>query len=331
MESENFFIGTKLHNIADYSKKGVINLYFTDLSILETKDRIRKNLENCRTAFLSYKNSFNTKDTWIVKNLSLYKKVEFPVIDMKVHYKELVEKFQKFIEIYKIGSIPSENVSILEVFNTYYNNEPPFSKKDKKHEFPDAFILKSIEAWCKKKKTKIYVISKDSDFWEYKSENIIIEKDLSQVLDNISKYYNSTLQNQVIKRIEEIIELSKEELVENITPILKERVLILNETKSEILYKIKKVELKDYKILQIQKPKSDIELKYDISIEITVNSDSVDDYDMTPRTQIVEQKIVVPVEYELNYNYHHSNTIEALNQKWINGGREIILKYIETQ
>lgn len=53
------------------------------------------------------------------------------------------------------------------VFDEYFNSCPPFSETgNKKHEFPDAFIIESVKDYLKKNPlSNILVISKDSD-WE---------------------------------------------------------------------------------------------------------------------------------------------------------------------
>ncbi len=52
--------------------------------------------------------------------------------------------------------------STTEVFRKYFERRPPFSDK-KKSEFPDAFVLQTLEDWCSQGDTKAYVISGDSD------------------------------------------------------------------------------------------------------------------------------------------------------------------------
>ena len=49
------------------------------------------------------------------------------------------------------------------VFQKYFQKKPPFGPGKKKEEFPDAFVLTSIEDWCSWKNQKIYVVSTDGD------------------------------------------------------------------------------------------------------------------------------------------------------------------------
>jgi hypothetical protein len=54
------------------------------------------------------------------------------------------------------------SVTVEELFAAYFDRKPPFTDK-KKHEFPDAAVVASLEAWCKSRKAKAYVVSADGD------------------------------------------------------------------------------------------------------------------------------------------------------------------------
>ncbi|PKG37065.1 PIN domain-containing protein [Psychromonas sp. Urea-02u-13] len=57
-------------------------------------------------------------------------------------------------------------ISVGELVNKYFNNEPPFSETGKKkNEFPDAIALMALEKWAEQKNKKILAIAKDGD-WE---------------------------------------------------------------------------------------------------------------------------------------------------------------------
>lgn len=76
--------------------------------------------------------------------------------------KKLSNKFSSFYQ--RAISVPY--VSAQEVFDDYFNANPPFSATgSKKVEFPDAFILKGIIEYCKNNiNSTVLVISDDSDW-----------------------------------------------------------------------------------------------------------------------------------------------------------------------
>ncbi|WP_245510013.1 PIN domain-containing protein [Rhizobium leguminosarum] len=53
----------------------------------------------------------------------------------------------------------------LAVFADYFSGRPPFSQAKSK-EFPDAFVIKALETWCKEHDERIYVVSKDKAMQE---------------------------------------------------------------------------------------------------------------------------------------------------------------------
>ncbi len=72
------------------------------------------------------------------------------------------------------------------MLDMYFGAEPPFEKKaDKKHEFPDAIALMSLEKWAEDNDKRILAVSDDAGWNEYaqKSERIDIEKDLAVALE----------------------------------------------------------------------------------------------------------------------------------------------------
>ena len=76
--------------------------------------------------------------------------------------KRLTTCFEAFYEYATV--IPDANVN--DVFDDYFNARPPFrAEGEKKHEFPDAFILKGLKKYCDNNPDEtILVISDDSDW-----------------------------------------------------------------------------------------------------------------------------------------------------------------------
>lgn len=52
-----------------------------------------------------------------------------------------------------------------EVFGDYFGRCPPFAAKDSK-EFPDAFVLKALESWCRDNGERMYVVTRDKAMTE---------------------------------------------------------------------------------------------------------------------------------------------------------------------
>ncbi len=73
------------------------------------------------------------------------------------------------------------------VFEKYFAKEKPFGTDSKKDEFPDAFVLSSLEEYAKKKRIrKIYIFSSDGDMNGYESD-ILVPSNIADFLDGITK------------------------------------------------------------------------------------------------------------------------------------------------
>lgn len=107
---------------------------------------------------------------------------------------ELAEsRFTKFIADIGAEILHADEVSATELHDRYTASLPPFStnKKNKKHEFPDAIALLSLEKWAEQQGKRIVAVSGDRD-WELfaaQSDFIDVVKNLP---DGISKLLEST-------------------------------------------------------------------------------------------------------------------------------------------
>ncbi|HDL7758291.1 TPA: DUF4935 domain-containing protein [Yersinia enterocolitica] len=100
-------------------------------------------------------------------------------------------RLNKFLE--DTGAIvinTGDYVSVSQVLEKYFGNEPPFSESGKKkNEFPDAIILMAIEAWAKENGEYVYAISHDGDWPKYSAKTDYIDhhSDLGAALASFNK------------------------------------------------------------------------------------------------------------------------------------------------
>ena len=57
------------------------------------------------------------------------------------------------------------------VFAAYFGQKPPFGRGKKKSEFPDAFAVAALGAWCSKESSELYIVSGDADMRGACNEN----------------------------------------------------------------------------------------------------------------------------------------------------------------
>jgi len=89
-------------------------------------------------------------------------------------YEIIHAKFHSFLEIENVENISVNSVNPAIIFDNFFAEKPPFQRKGKKSEFPDAFVLEAVNQASLKMSELIYIVSADQDM-----------KDLCDGLDNL--------------------------------------------------------------------------------------------------------------------------------------------------
>ncbi len=181
-----------------------------------------------------------TKREWI-KHLTEATFLKFDEVGRKTQLlgkiagtSELVEKFELLVSDYSKlveNSMPVQlsraNVieidypffmdTIPDVFEKYFNQSKPFGSQGKNKEFPDAFVLASLEKYAETKDIEqIIVFSTDKDMTQYQSDKLKV--------DDIGKYLDDLIQNRIPTSNEEKKQRDIKTLfsyIESANPILK--------------------------------------------------------------------------------------------------------------
>jgi len=79
------------------------------------------------------------------------------------------------------------DVHAADIFKMYFDKVPPFAHSDSK-EFPDAFVVKALEKWCRDNGEKMYVVTRDKAMTETvrAAEVLIPASTLEDVLDALA-------------------------------------------------------------------------------------------------------------------------------------------------
>lgn len=99
---------------------------------------------------------------------------------------QILRKYYKQIGATVLYS--SKYVDVSRLLDKYFMTEAPFEEgKEKKHEFPDAIALLSLERWAKENNKKILAISKDKGWANFagNSDYITVCDDLAKVLEKL--------------------------------------------------------------------------------------------------------------------------------------------------
>ncbi len=171
--------------------------------------------------------------------------------------------------------------NIKKIFDCYFADTFPFSAGEKKHEFPDAFALISIEEWCIEQDKRCYVFSKDTDFHGYNSEHLIIEKEFEEYLDETLIKIEDEKNTNRLNLVHEAYKRCKDELISEIEQWL------TDELEDESTYyrcfnyfeihnidiEEKAVELEEYQIVSVTDSTISIETQANIVYEVVVEAD----------------------------------------------------------
>ena len=215
-EKENFLRGHKIKQLGELSRNGEIQVKITDIVYSEILGRIRKNLTRTKTLFKNA-NKDLTSGGKILKNLEEFKAYyPMPKITIADNYEKLKTKIDSFITDSKIEIISSEEASIKEVFNKYFEREFPFGEGQKKDEFPDAFILSAIEKWCEMKKVKSYVLSTDGDLINYTSSTGLLLP-----IGNLAEYLDAINRRKAEKEKLEFLDKAIQDNLDNVEDYIK--------------------------------------------------------------------------------------------------------------
>ena len=102
------------------------------------------------------------------------------------------QRLQKYYEWIDGKVIPSSNYADLSLLmELYFETEAPFETgKDKKHEFPDAIALLSVEGWAEDNDLNVIAVSQDKGWTNYSknSERITVVSSLSAALEKFQPH-----------------------------------------------------------------------------------------------------------------------------------------------
>lgn len=306
-EEQNFTTGTKIHSLFYYAKEKAIKIHVTTISKKELFNRIEKRIIKSKSELKKLTKGFENKDTRIIKNLGFYKKIYAPTIDVRAHTIELKEKIEKLFSSSFVDTIPTKDIQLDEIVSNYYSQKPPFHNKGKQNEFIDAIILQTLENWCKKNNTKMYVLSKDEDFLGYKSDYLIIIDNISNLLEKISLYFDQSYNLKRVAQINKIIEQSTKDIEQQSEHLIREKVHLSSTNVDISDFDIKSNKIKSSKILTFRKNVTEVEclLKTELSFYIFEDDDFLE---QMPKKIIHEFEIPIFIEIENN---------KVKNIKWV--------------
>lgn len=325
-EDQNFFHGSKIRSLLHYSNLEFISLFMTTISKMELINRMKTRLESCKSDYNKLIKELNNHEQRILKNIDIYDQIQVPLITVDSSLQKLIYKLETNINANKIRIINTENLAAEDVFDRYYNNLPPFGSGKKKYEFPDAFIIMSLESWCKKNRKKMIVLSKDTDFHKYKSRFLISKDNITELLQSITVKYDSFQETHILPTIKQLLTKFHTELIQEIENQIQDKVILKTDYEKTGNFKIEKMEFLSEKVTSIRDTYAEVEIMIEVTSSMTVfpSTQDIDRAifeDKISKHKLV-QHILVPVDIEVYYTREQTVKI-----KWINTNEPLIIEY----
>ena len=143
--------------LRDYIAADRLILHITDITLAEIE---RQHAELAGEATAAMKKARRQFGGW-KKRLPKVVKGDLPDFDQAVVAEAAFKQFCKRMqEDWRAVDHAATAVAAVAVFRDYFRRKPPFENQGSK-EFPDAFVVRSLEDWCKHNDERMYVIGAD--------------------------------------------------------------------------------------------------------------------------------------------------------------------------
>ena len=284
----------RMEKFLEVSEEKGIDLYITDVIKHEVIKRIKTNIRDAIEKIDKHNLEI------LIQSLEVENKEKLKLInDLS---KKLIQDFENFLQDYNINVIPSMfNQSKL--IDLYFNNQAPFSEQ-KKHEFPDAIIILTIDKWSLENNKLPLVVTNDKGMSCFNTENNINFFDKISDVTNLLVTENP--ENDLLEIYNDKLEVIKKKIIDEIKYhddfILYSYDHIDDIEVSNI--EINNVLLNKTDVINIDINDSIIQLEADLQIDFSLNA-SYPDMDTMSRDK----------EDGVNYFWQHINAKLNLKEK----------------
>lgn len=280
-EDKNFQFGQhalgKLEEFLEYEE---LTLIITDITIKEVEKHLReKAFEAARLVKKIKKDGMFLRNTPDLPCYGIFENISGDDV-----YDIIYEKFHSFLKIGNVENISINSVKSSIVFDKYFSEKPPFGKKNKKFEFPDAFVLEAVNQASLNMSELIYVVSTDSDMKNFCdcSENLTHLEKVDELIDLTIRNIENL--KEPVKFADQIYSYLETKIIDQI----KSQLLSgdfenedLDHWNDEELTDVTtdKVTVQSTKLLDVSETHADYEVE--VEVEFTA-SYSTSDYDRSP-------------------------------------------------
>lgn len=205
------FSGRGFEALRAHAAKGRLKLLTTDITDREIQANValavNEEAAKIRTAH---------KKAYAIKNSGI---VSLPDISQHSIVAALRTKLEDFLVATATTRVGTSEVEAGPIFDKYFRGEPPFGAKDKKAEFPDAFVLAALDSWCEDECKTLFVVSRDKPMSEacIKHQYFRRVDTLEKLLDHVAsddEVLATFLRSQVSLNLAQIEKSAREQFEE---------------------------------------------------------------------------------------------------------------------
>jgi hypothetical protein len=146
-----------IRRLTELAKDGKVKVFITTVIQREVESNIGEAAQEMLTAVQQMK-----------KRAAMLREVKLPMIkqffadyDRDTVITHLQTQFATFLQDAQVNNIALAGEDAESVFGLYFGRRAPFGQGKKKSEFPDAFIVASLDRWCREHDEKMYVVTGD--------------------------------------------------------------------------------------------------------------------------------------------------------------------------
>lgn len=310
METRNIFLdacifigknynyrNTDFEQLSRLAQSGQANVFVTDITIREVEAHIEIDISKAIQASKRFQNSAR-----VLKNIddSPFKEL-FQKINETKSNETLKCQLSTFLNEIGATVLPTSEVSIDAVFDKYFGKRPPFGEGKKKSEFPDAFAIGAIEAWCKKNDERMYIVSTDGDLKEYcKTSDCLIA--LNQLAEFISviEFHDEDLAHSVNR----LLNKNQDAIEEAIAEAFCEQGFWIEEQDGDVNeVRVNELEISEMLILEVDQDSAFVlvDVETNFSADLTYDDRETAVYDSEDKVLIPLRTIDKTVDQDVKY------------------------------
>jgi hypothetical protein len=167
--TENVFLDTCIFVTENYSSTayqtlirlgtmGAIKLKITDITLKEIRHQIFEKVDAATKSMQA-----KAGKTAVLRNFDGYRELmtKFDPQKSESLADELFGRVENELIDAGVEIIRATEVPAGPVFEAYFAVKPPFAPGEKRKEFPDAFVVAALEAWCENQREEMHVLSTD--------------------------------------------------------------------------------------------------------------------------------------------------------------------------